>query len=137
MEFTLDDHQRALQDTARGFLAEQAPSAHVRSMLDDDRGDPGGPGITDDLWRELVALGWVGLLVPEELGGTGAGLLEVMVVLEEMGRLPLPGPFLSSAVLATAAASRLGLDELLEPLATGATRGTVAIDEDGHGDVVD
>jgi alkylation response protein AidB-like acyl-CoA dehydrogenase len=137
MEFTLDDDQRALQETARSFLADQAPSAYVRSMLDDDQGDPDGPGITDDLWRKLVDLGWVGLLVPEEQGGTGAGFLEVMVVLEEMGRLPLPGPFLSSAVLATAAASRLGLDDLLEPLATGATRGTVAIDEDGHGDVVD
>ena len=95
MEFALDDDQRALQDTARSFLADRAPSAYVRSMLDDDQGAPDGPGITDDLWRELVDLGWVGLLVPEEQGGTGAGFLEVMVVLEEMGRLPLPGPFLS------------------------------------------
>jgi alkylation response protein AidB-like acyl-CoA dehydrogenase len=137
MEFTLDDEQQALQETARSFLAEHAPGSYARSMLDDDRGDPDGPGVTDELWQELVDLGWVGLLVPEELGGTGAGLLEVMVVLEEMGRLPLPGPYLSSAVLATAAASRLGLDERLESLARGSTRGTVAIDEDGHGDVVD
>src|SRR5689334_3636717 len=88
MEFTLDDEQRALQETARSFLAEHAPGPYVRSMLDDDRGDPDGPGISDELWQRLVDLGWVGLLVPEELGGTGAGLLEVMVVLEEMGRLP-------------------------------------------------
>ena len=52
----------------------------------------------------MVELGWVGLLVPEAQGGAGMGLLEMMVVLEEMGRLPLPGPFLSSAVLATLAA---------------------------------
>ena len=65
------------------------------------------------------------------------GLLEMMVVLEEMGRLPLPGPFLSSAVLATLAARGLGLDDRLESLASGSTRGTVAIDEEGHGDVVD
>jgi alkylation response protein AidB-like acyl-CoA dehydrogenase len=137
VELTLDDGQRALQETARSFLATEAPPSYVRSMLDDDAGDPDGPGTSDDLWRRMVDLGWVGLLVPEELGGSGAGFVEAVVVLEEMGRLPLPGPFLSSAVLATAASSRLGLEELLEPLAAGTARGTVAIDEDGHGDVVD
>ena len=59
------------------LLAEQTPSAYVRSMLDDDAGDPGGTGITDDLWRKLVDLGWVGLLVPEELGGSGAVVVAV------------------------------------------------------------
>jgi len=58
-------------------------------------------------------------------------------VLEEMGRLPLPGPYLSTAVLAASSARRLGLVELLPALADGTERGTVAIDEDGHGDVVD
>ena len=131
MEFALDDDQQALQSTARQFLADQAPSAYVREMTESDA------GVTDEFWQQLVDLGWVGLLVPEEQGGSGMGLLEVMVVLEEMGRLPLPGPFLSSAVLATLAAKGLGLDDRLSSLAAGATRGTVAIDEDGHGDVID
>ena len=61
----------------------------------------------------------------------------MVVVLEEMGRVPLPGPFFSSAVFATLAARRLGLDDLLASLAAGATRGTVALDEVGHGDPVD
>lgn len=133
MEFALDDDQLALQRTVRSFLAERAPSSYVRGMIDDQ----GGPGITDDVWGQLVDLGWVGLLVPEAHGGAGRGLLEMMVVLEEMGRLPLPGPFLSSAVLATLAARRLGLDDRLASLAADATRGTVALDEEGHGDVVD
>lgn len=81
-------------------------------------------------------MGWTGLLVPEAHGGTGRGLLEMMVVLEEMGRVPYAGPFLSSAVLATSAAVRLGLDDRLAALAHGSERGTVAIDEEGHGDVV-
>jgi len=131
VEFTLDDDQLALQTAAKRFLAEQAPSAYVRRMVDDSH------GITDEVWAGLAALGWTGLLVPEAQGGAGAGLLEVMVVLEEMGRLPLPGPFLSSAVLATSAARRLGLDDMLGALASGGVRGTVAIDEDGHGDAVD
>lgn len=131
MEFALDDDQQALQATARQFLSQQAPSEYVRAMTDDDA------GVTAEFWQQLVDLGWVGLLVPEEHGGAGMGLLEMMVVLEEMGRLPLPGPFLSSAVLATTAARRLGLDDLLGALAAGVTRGTVAVDEQGHGDVVD
>jgi alkylation response protein AidB-like acyl-CoA dehydrogenase len=131
MEFTLDDDQEALQSTARQFLAEQAPSSYVRAMTTDDA------GVTPEFWQQLVDLGWVGLLVPEEHGGSGMGLLEMMVVLEEMGRRPLPGPFLSSAVLATMAARRLGLDDRLGALASGVTRGTIALDEEGHGDVVD
>jgi alkylation response protein AidB-like acyl-CoA dehydrogenase len=131
MEFTLDDDQQALQSTARQFLAEQAPSSYVRAMTEDPI------GVTPEFWQQLVDLGWVGLLIPESHGGAGMGLLEVMVVLEEMGRRPLPGPFLSSAVLATSAACRLGLDDRLDALATGVTRGTIALDEEGHGDVVD
>jgi len=131
VEFTLDDAQEALQQTVRSMLAEQAPSDYVRRMVDDDQ------AVTDELWTTMVDLGWVGLLVPEAQGGAGMGLLEMMVVLEEMGRRPLPGPFLSSAVLATLAARRLGLDDRLASLASGATRATVAVDEEGHGDVVD
>jgi alkylation response protein AidB-like acyl-CoA dehydrogenase len=100
-------------------------------MIDDER------GVTDELWDQLVELGWVGLLVPEQHGGLGLGLVDLVVVLEEMGRLPFPGPFFSSAVFATLAAVRLGLDDRLESLASGATRGTVALDELGHGDPVD
>jgi alkylation response protein AidB-like acyl-CoA dehydrogenase len=120
MEFALDDEQQALQSTARAALASFATDEPV-----------------DAQWQRMVDLGWVGLLVPEAQGGAGRGLLEAMVVLEEMGRVPHAGPYLSSAVLATLAARGLGLDELLTSLADGTTRGTVAIDEDGHGDVVD
>jgi alkylation response protein AidB-like acyl-CoA dehydrogenase len=130
MEFTLDDDQQALQATAKQFLSERTPSTYVRQMVDDDA------GVTEDVWRQLVDLGWVGLLIPEAHGGSGMGMLEMMVVLEEMGRLPLPGPFLSCAVYAVRAADALGLGDRLSSIATGATRGTVAIDEDGHGDVV-
>ncbi len=115
MEFTLDDDQQALQRTVRSFLAEQAPSAYVRG---DGRRRRGGQPTRSG--SSMVELGWVGLLVPEAHGGAGMGLLEMMVVLEEMGRLPLPGPFLSSAVLATLAARGLGLDDRLASLASGA-----------------
>ncbi|HEY5252799.1 MAG TPA: acyl-CoA dehydrogenase, partial [Acidimicrobiales bacterium] len=63
----------------------------------------------------------------------GLGLVDLVVLQEELGALPFPGPFLSSAVLATLAAVRLGLDDLLGDLASGRRRGTVALEEPGHG----
>jgi alkylation response protein AidB-like acyl-CoA dehydrogenase len=75
--------------------------------------------------------------VPAAQGGLGLGLVDIVVLMEEMGRTLMPAPFFSSAVLATLAARQLGLDDRLASLASGATRGAVAIDEEGHGDVVD
>src|SRR5207244_13286206 len=70
-------------------------------------------------------------------GGMGAGLAAMAVVMEEMRRRPLPGPFCASAVFATVAARRLEEPDLLAQLATGAIRGTVALEELGHDDPVD
>jgi alkylation response protein AidB-like acyl-CoA dehydrogenase len=100
----------------------------VRLLADDPT------GISADLWTKLVDLGWTGLLVPEQFGGTGVGMLETCIVLEQMGRLPLPGPFFSSAVAATLAARSLGETELLADLAAGTRRGTIALGEQGHGE---
>ena len=99
-------------------------------MADDER------GFTDAMWDKIAELGWPGLLVPESNGGLGLGLVDMAVVLEEMGRLPFPGPFFSSAVFATLAARRLEEPDLLAQLATGAIRGTVALEELGHDDPV-
>ncbi len=131
MDFTFSDDQDALRDAVRSFLANEAPSAYVRAMADDER------GFTDELWGKISEVGWPGLLVPEAQGGLGLGLVDMAVVMEEMGRISFPGPFFSSAVLATLAARYLGADDLLGPLASGTLRGTVALEEQGHGDPVD
>jgi alkylation response protein AidB-like acyl-CoA dehydrogenase len=130
MDFTFSADQDALRDTVRAFLADRTPSAYVRAMGDDER------GFTDDVWHQLVELGWTGILVPEEQGGLGLGMVDAVVVLEEMGRVPAPAPYFSSAVLATLAARRLGAVDLLEQLASGEKRGTVALEEIGAGDPV-
>jgi alkylation response protein AidB-like acyl-CoA dehydrogenase len=130
MDFTFSDDQEALRDSVRSFLADRGMT-YVRAMVDDER------GFTDDVWRAMSELGWTGLLVPEAQGGLGLGLVDMVVVMEEMGRFPFPGPYFSSAVLATLAAKRLGETDLLAQLAGGDLRGTVAIEEMGHGDVVD
>ena len=131
MDFTFSDDQDALRESVRAFLAREAPSRYVRDMADDER------GFTDSVWDKLAVLGWPGLLVPETNGGVGLGLVDMAVLMEEMGRLPLPGPFFSSSVFATLAARRLEDADLLSQLASGAIRGTVALEELGHDDPVD
>lgn len=130
MEFTFSEEQEQLRDSVRSFLDDRG-MAYVREMFEDER------GFTDDVWQQVVDLGWTGLLVPEEHGGLGLGLVDLVVVLEEMGRSAFAGPYFSSAVMATLAAKHLGLGDRLDALASGASRGTVALDELGHGDPVD
>ena len=127
MDFTYDDEQVALQEVARSALERGCGPDLVRRLADEDA------GITPELWSTLVDLGWTGLLVPEEQGGTGSGLLELCIVAEQMGRVPVPGPFFSSAAAATLAARALGATELLSDLGAGARRGTIALGEQGHG----
>jgi len=131
VDFTYDDEQLALQGVARAACERECPGELLRRLADEPA------GTTPELWSRLVGLGWTGLLVPEEHGGTlgaGTGLLETCIVLEQMGRIPLPGPFWSSAVAATLAARALGATELLDDLAAGARRGAVAVGELGHGE---
>jgi alkylation response protein AidB-like acyl-CoA dehydrogenase len=122
MDFTFDNEQLALQDVARRAMGEVGGDT-VRELADDPS------GVSPELWDRLVSLGWTSMLIP----GEGAGLLETCIILEQMGRVPLPSPFFSSSVLATLAATALGADELMAGLATGRQRGTVALQEQGHG----
>src|SRR5258708_15309091 len=130
MDFAFSDDQDALRDSVRAFLSDLG-MAYVRTMVDDER------GCTDKVWSAMTTLGWPGLRVPEGDGGLGLGLVDMVVVLEEMGRFAWPGPYFSSSVFATLAAARLGEHDLLAQLASGELRGTVALEEFGHGDVVD
>jgi alkylation response protein AidB-like acyl-CoA dehydrogenase len=119
----LTDEQVALRDTVRSFLAEKASvAAHVRPLLDEPTGS------TDEVWRGLADLGAVGVLVPQEYDGAGMTMVEAGVVAEELGAALNPGPWLSSAVAATRALTRMGADDaapLLEGIADGSTVATV------------
>jgi alkylation response protein AidB-like acyl-CoA dehydrogenase len=125
VDFAFDADQEALRDAVRTTLARSLPRERLRSIIDNHEPLP------DETWRQIADLGWCGLLIPEEYDGLGRGLVDMTVVMEEMGKLPLPGPFYSSAVLATLVALRLGVTELLPALATGEQRGTVAVEEMG------
>jgi alkylation response protein AidB-like acyl-CoA dehydrogenase len=120
VDFTFSPEQDALRDTVRSFLASR-PS-YARDMIDDPR------GFTDEWWSAVVDLGWPAALLPLDSGGMGLGLVDLVAILEEMGRIPMPGPFFSSAVAATLAATRLGAPDLQQELASG-RRGTVVLED--------
>jgi alkylation response protein AidB-like acyl-CoA dehydrogenase len=123
MDFDFSEDQKALREAVRATLAAEIDGADVRAMLDDER------GFTDAWWQMMADLGWTGVLVPAAHGGLGLGMVDALILCEEMGRVPLPGPFFSSAILATLAARHLGADDLLADLAGGTRRGTAAIEE--------
>ncbi|HXQ59842.1 MAG TPA: acyl-CoA dehydrogenase family protein, partial [Acidimicrobiales bacterium] len=127
MDFAFSAEQDDFRQAVRATLDAEAPPTYVRAMMEDP------VGVTPELWQTMAELGWLGVLVPESAGGLGLGLVDLVVLQEELGALPFPGPFLSSAVLATLAAVRLGAEGLLADLTSGRRRGTVALEEAGHG----
>jgi alkylation response protein AidB-like acyl-CoA dehydrogenase len=119
MNLELTDEQVALRDTTRRFLAEKAPiSGHVRELLDDPT------GVDEAVWRGLADLGVTGLLVPEEHGGAGMTMVEAGVVAEELGASLHPGPWLSSAVAAARALTRLAGNGSAATILAGIADGT-------------
>ena len=106
MDFDLAEEQSMLRTMARNFLGAKCPKKLVREMIEDERGYPA------DLWKEMAGLGWMGLAVPEEYGGAGSNLLDLAILIEEMGRACLPGPFFSSVVLGGLSLLEVGSEEL-------------------------
>src|SRR5439155_36807 len=124
MDFGFSEEQEMLRKSARDFLAKECPMTYVRQMMEDER------GFRDEPWQKMAALGWMGLILPEEHGGAGLDFVHLTVVLEEMGRVVLPGPFFSTVVLGGVAllegGSAAQKKELLPKLAAGKLRLTLA-----------
>ncbi len=93
MDPRLSEEQEILRTSARDFLTEKCPKSLVREMEKDEK------GYSPELWKEMADLGWMGLAFPEEYGGAGMSFLDLAILLEEMGRALLPGPFFSTVVL--------------------------------------
>jgi len=101
MDFRPSESQQLLATTARDFLRKQCPPERLDELAGDARH-------ARELWRAMAELGWTGLLIPEELGGSDGSLLDVILLVEEMGRVCLPGPFVDSAIVATSLLARAG-----------------------------
>lgn len=134
MPLYLNDEQTMLRDTAKDFVAEHAPVAHLRSLR--DANDP--TGFSRDLWKQFAEMGLNGVLVPEDQGGLGLGHVEAGVVLEEIGRNLAPSPFLATAVAAVEALKGSAQAARWFPgIVAGETVAALAIDEGAkHRDAV-
>ena len=128
MQFELTETQQTLKNTARKFLGAECPMAEVRRLMETETAfDPA-------LWRKIAEQGWTGMLIPEQYGGFGMGMVEMAATLEEMGRALLPGPFFSTVLMAGALIESAGNEnqkqKYLGAVARGEAKITVAFLED-------
>src|SRR6516162_11533578 len=118
MAIAITDDHRALAETASDFLAKHDARGAARALLDAEL-EPLPP-----FWDDLAALGWLGLHLPESVGGSGYGLPELVVVVEELGRAVAPGPFVPT-VVASAVIAKDGTADQKSRLLPGLIDGTV------------
>jgi alkylation response protein AidB-like acyl-CoA dehydrogenase len=127
MDLGLTEIQQMLKTSAQDFLSRECPLTLVREMEDDPR------GFTDQLWRQMINLGWTGVAFPEQYGGTGGNFADLGVLLEEIGRSLAPAPFFSTVVLGGMtildAGSDAQKDDLISRICAGTIIMTMAVPE--------
>jgi len=134
MDVTLSKVQMDIAKEARRFLDKECPTDYARDMYEDER------GFTDEIWAKMADIDWMRVRIPELYGGMDMDQMDLTMVLEEMGRVVLPGPFFSTVLLAAEAIMEAGSDSqkerYLTRIAAGELRGTLALHEpDGGADL--
>ena len=132
MNFDFTDDQQAIKRTANELLAARFKPERVRELAEAESYD-------EDAWKEMCELGWAGIFIDEEHGGQGLGVVELVILMEELGYALAPVPFLSNAA-AGLALQFAGTDEQKERwlpgIASGEARGTVGMVRDGEARLV-
>ncbi|MBL15894.1 MAG: hypothetical protein CL767_01725 [Chloroflexi bacterium] len=127
MDLGLTEIQQMLKTSAQDFLSRECPLTLVREMEEDPR------GFTDELWRQMINLGWTGVAFPEQYGGTGGNFADLGVLLEEIGRSLAPAPFFSTVVLGGMTVLDAGSDaqknDLISRICAGTIIMTMAVPE--------
>jgi alkylation response protein AidB-like acyl-CoA dehydrogenase len=127
MEFGFTEEQEMIRSQAAEFLKTEYPIALVRELMENEH------GYNQDLWEKMTAMGWLGLIFPEEYGGTGLTFVELTVLLEEMGRALVPGTFFSAVLLAGLTLLEAASEEQkkcwLTSLVEGRLKATLALTE--------
>tara|TARA_B100000029_G_scaffold516206_1_gene627654 strand:- start:15197 stop:16336 length:1140 start_codon:yes stop_codon:yes gene_type:complete len=132
MKLILSQEQEFLKETAASFAKEKAPISHLRALRDsnDDR------CWDESIWQEMVQLGWSGILIPEEYGGSNFGLAGISTVMQELGKTLCPSPLFATAILGSSVINVLGnneqKDKFLTQIADGSITMALAIDEGSH-----
>ena len=134
MKLILTEEQEFLRDTAKDFAQERTPVTHFRSLRDNK-----DENLWDkDIWQEMVNLGWSGILIPEEFGGSDFGVAGISVILQECGKTLTPSPLFSTGVLGAYAISNFGTQEqkekYLSKIVSGEITTALAVDESSHHD---
>ncbi len=127
MDLSLTEEQEMLKSMTRDFVQRECPKATLLAL------DKTETGFSPETWNKAAALGWLGMVVPEEYGGGGTCLTDVAVLFEELGRGPVPGPFFSSGVLSSIVLREAGTEEqrqqMLPPICRGEQVVTLALAE--------
>ena len=117
MDLEFDEEQSIMRKAVRAFLNKECLSDLVRAMRDDERGFP------EELWASMAELGWMGVIIPEEYGGSEGSFMDLAIILEAMGEVCTPGPFFSTVVLGAQAlllsGSEVQKQSLLPRIAAG------------------
>ena len=134
MKLILTEEQEFLRDTAKDFAQERTPVAHFRELRDNN-----DQNLWDkEIWQEMVNLGWSGILIPEEFGGSNFGVAGISVILQECGKTLTPSPLFSTGVLGAYAISNFGTQEqkekYLPKIVNGEITTALAVDESSHHD---
>ena len=132
MKLILTEEEQFLKDTAKSFAEERSPITHFRSLR-----DMSDPMLWDkNIWDEMSKLGWPGIMIPEEFGGSNFGLSGICVVLQECAKTLTPSPLFASGVLGAYAINNYGTKEQKEKylplIASGELTTSVAVDESSH-----
>ena len=127
MDIGFSEEQELLRDTARKFLDGECTTKFVREMMATDA------AVTDDFWQQLADNGWLGITYPEDAGGSGLGLVDLVVLMEEIGRAVMPGPYPATVLLGGGAIAAAGSPEQrrewLPRISAGEIRTTLAVTE--------
>lgn len=130
LDLELTEDEDLLRKTALDFLRRDAPKDVVQRLQETDT------GLTDDLWRKAVAMGWLGIIIPEQYGGSGFPLTSAGVLFEALGSAPLPGPYFSSGILSTLIVLESGTEEQKQQILPSMVKGeeilTLALTEPGY-----
>ena len=121
MDFDFSDEQRIFKQGARDFLEKECPKFLVRQMMQDERGTP------QELWRKMAQLGWLGLIYPEQFGGSGGNIIDLVALEEEMGRACLPGAFFSTVLLGGLFVLNNGSDDQKRDLLSKVAKGDIML----------
>jgi len=127
MDFAFTEEQELLRETVRDFLVAECPMTRVRELMASEA------GFDRDLWKQMAELGWIGLPIPEGYGGAGLGFLELIVLLEELGRSLLPSPYhanLQGALAVLKGGSEEQRQQILPPVVAGDRILSLAITEE-------